>query len=112
MVNAGSRRIDDPNTSSGYADIYLHVAQAIPDSSKVIRAGAIDMKKMRAGLLELLARYPTDEYLNRVAAWSCMADDQDTFMKSWPYLVGRIETEFWPDNYSPDLCRHHFKLDS
>lgn len=112
LVNGGANRIDGPGSSSGYADIYLRIADAIPDSSQVIRGGRVDMPRMRAGLLELLARYPTDEYLNRVAAWSCMADDRDMFMKSWPYLGTRVETQFWPDNYSPDLCRHHFKLDS
>lgn len=92
-----------------YFYAYLSVLQNQTVEFDVFRDSPATWPRMRKALEDLLARYPdAASTKNYYAAYACRAGDEKTFSSAWWKLGTDEDLEFWPTNYSPELCKSKY----
>jgi len=93
---------------SYYALIYMNVDSCC-GMVNLFRETQANWQDMKRGLEDLVRLFPHSAWnVNRFAAYACVADDKEAYVRMRLKLGKLVMPAAWPSNYSFDLCEHKF----
>ena len=82
----------------------IHLQGGMSLEFDILANGMADWPHLRQSFRDLVARYPSDFFLNHFASLACRAGDRETYLSVRPRLAGHILESTWRCNASPALC--------
>lgn len=93
---------------SYYALIYMTVDSCC-NMADLFHDTEANWQDMKRGLEDLVRLYPHSAWnVNRFAAYACVADDKEAYVRMRLKLGKVVMPAAWPSNASFDLCEHKF----
>jgi len=107
FITFEAANMDKKDAAIQYTRMYWSLNGQMPIEFNIFRDSYADWKKMKAGFIDLMKKYPMSYWnLNNFEYFSCRAGDKEQYQKLRPKLKGRIHPSAWPANYSIDVCDH------
>lgn len=88
----------------GPAIMMIHLQGGMSLEFDILANGMADWPHLRQSFRDLVARYPSDFFLNHFASLACRAGDRETYFAIRPRIAGHILNSAWRSNASLDLC--------
>lgn len=88
----------------GPAILMIHLQGGMSLEFDILANGMADWLHLRQSFRDLVARYPSDFFLNHFASLACRAGDRETYLTVRPRIAGHILKSVWRSNTSLDLC--------
>lgn len=88
----------------GPALMMIHLQSGTRLEFDILANGVADWRHLRQSFRDLVARYPSDFFLNHFASLACRAGDRETYFTVRPRITAHILESAWRSNASLDLC--------